>query len=1368
MQEVSPYNQVIFSNPDDKANVDLVNSYRFRSNSPVKYRKWSPDISQEERFRKKREREDEYVRTLEPEEKPILLIKQKNLYKNCKSPHLIEDPAAHDVFYKVSKNTEIIEDIGEQININEELASKKTLVYRPKAEISEPATLKDIYKIQGIEFLPEGFLELEPLLLKDDYEFDSRVHEELFTEEQRKIKAQRRKQYTQKDYQKKREVTIFVVDQYKDRLIEYFDQWYAANRRKMTPDELDYISKVLNTDSESLAKLQDMYLHRKKLLNSKALHGHLFPEGKIRDERFEALPDNLKKLFVTRPADAYNDIAPKVYKVNLPYDPIYLQKHLEKRGKKKNKKTALNKTGLAKTAKITKEKVSPDTKSNEQGFLKFTENFEDILNGGSYNPYQKTQREVTSDTRETQRLKKTVEYDDDLKAYFDNEINDILAKIKNFEPRDNALAEVKVHALPADNQDLIEQYKEKIGEIPPREPTASELIRIDSQLKKYNENPNEYRQIARANLANNPGDFGLKAKNSSIITNKAKVSMLGDNANGSVINKNSLTGQEVDKKESADKLLLTNSHPENEDRRVQDTVEPSRVTLVSKNDKGASLVSQKLRPSLIMNEYYFQTVDDIIEQNGVRKASILTRNDKGEVIADQNLNIEDIGNFYSSYVTYEPKQGRTCIIVRNERGETISVTPIKTSQPKSGEHFEAVIQRNGTRRSTIRSSFIDGEIHKSHKIRPTLIGQEYYTQLVDEVIEGNSKKRLTITTVNEQGDVVTVARANPNLMGDNYFTEIASDVVDENGQRRIVVCTKNNRGESVIQQTFTTSLAGILAEQHYTQMLEEIEDQSGYRKVTIASRNARGFTEVSQQVRPSILGENYFIEIVEDVIDSLGNRKVTLSAKDNKGGVIVEKIYAPDTSEVIGERYYTDLTYELSKEVKALNESRVTEQIRPNNLEVSFEFHENIAKGGESEVIVAAKNQNGAVVIEKAYNITESAILGDNYYDAIINDIEDELANRNRNSIIRRNTTRFGRTTDLRTSKISRISNKSEKQSLSKTGNEIQKYQENLVESAISSHERQLFLSNAMSTHVPRLSKVRDSYYRDMLNELNISKGSVGKEHRQSEQITPKKQTENRIKASTVKSSYMEILQNSMARTVKNSSVTESKVRTSTLTDKQAKNSTATVQPSRQSVAEKRESVASSFKKRSTVDNNKASIASNTPIIVEKEERTASVASFEQKQSVKEQPTPRETEFFDPEDLSRRESETRQTDSIEPVVVRTTSNTQFQQETPKKKEQVGIEISVALDENGLHINDQHYTEDQVKEKFAKLLAEYKEQIGEEKVHEMEAAIADKREGNLIKQFYDFCIGELPNDISYIIAMGKISVFQHFLAKKQIV
>jgi hypothetical protein len=1117
MQDASPYNQVIYKDGDDKNSAQLVNSYRFRSASPYKYKKWSPEISREEHNKKKREREDEYVKTLDAEEKPILLIKKKNLYKDVKSPNLVENPRAKDEYYKVSKNTEVIEDIGEQIQINESLIRKNTVVYTPKNDIEGPATLKNIYKIEGLEFLPEGFLELEPILMKDEYEFDSKVHEDLFKEEQMKAKVQRRKQYMEKDQQKKREVTIFVVDQYKDKFIEYLDDWYASNKRKMTPDEIEYIAKVLKTDADSLAKLQDLYLHRKKIMNSQKLHGHLYPEGKIKDERFDQLPDSLKKLFVTRPTDMYNDVEPRVYKVNEPYDPKYLKHHKKKKRQNKSQKPISNRAYKSPQG-------TQNLDNKDQDFLKFTDNFENILNGGTYNPYQNTKSDDAKLFNTTGRIKKDIQYDNDLKAYFDTEINGILDRIKGFSPKPKAYAEATPNQ---ESNKFIEQYKEKLGDIRPQ--SSSEIIRMESQLKHYNRNPMEYKPFARTEFTNNPVDYDLKPKTSSIVSNKAKVSMTGDRKSDASPLKESVLSKsaELEKKNSIRKESRVSMDVQDIDEsiRVVDTVEPKRVTIVSRNDRGASIVSQKLKPSLVVNEYYFQVIDDIIDSNGNRKATILTRNANGEIVAEQTLDIADIGNFYHNYVVKDAKTGRMSILVRNEKGDTISVTPVKVSSANNEEEINAVLQRNGTRRSTITTKFADGEIRKTHKIRPTLIGSEYYNQIVDEVIEGNSKKRLTVTTINENGDVVSVSRANPNLMAENYYTELISDLLDENGQRKIIMATKNNRGESVIQQTFTTSLAGILAEQYYTEMLEEIEDENGKRKVTVASKNARGYTEVSQQIRPTILGENYFFEIMEDVIDQHGKRKVTLVAKDNRGETIVEKLYEPDNNEVIGDKYYNDLTKELEKELQALNQSRNPTQIRPEIEQFDLEIYETVTPEGRNTVMVTAKNTNGAVLLEKAYSIDQAAVLGDEHYDAIINDIEDELANRRKESIIRRNTTRTRGPTQ-RITKLSEISEVEEKQSVSqksqtRPSQTPDKLYDKMVDSVINEHEKNLLNKNSVSVAVPRVTRVRDSYYRDLLNELGYNKKNYGK-GRMTQHYSPSRSDNERNKSYTISPSYFE------------------------------------------------------------------------------------------------------------------------------------------------------------------------------------------------------------------------------------------------------
>lgn len=75
------------------------------------------------------------------------------------------------------------------------MQQRQTKIHKNQAKELEPTVASPVYKFVGIEYLPEGFLELEPILYKDDYKFDSSYHEELFTKEQAKAKGIRQKQY---------------------------------------------------------------------------------------------------------------------------------------------------------------------------------------------------------------------------------------------------------------------------------------------------------------------------------------------------------------------------------------------------------------------------------------------------------------------------------------------------------------------------------------------------------------------------------------------------------------------------------------------------------------------------------------------------------------------------------------------------------------------------------------------------------------------------------------------------------------------------------------------------------------------------------------------------------------------------------------------------------------------------------------------------------------------------------------------------------------------------------------------------------------------------------------------------------------------
>lgn len=134
-----------------------------------------------------------------PMDRPVLVIKEKHKFEG-QGPSGVVNNNDKDEYFKVSGNTNVVDNIGEEIKFLESMIRRKTKVHGgADNKINEPDTITSVYKVEGIEFLPEGFIELDPLLLKDEYEFESAVHEKLFTEEQKKTKALRRKQYQLRD-----------------------------------------------------------------------------------------------------------------------------------------------------------------------------------------------------------------------------------------------------------------------------------------------------------------------------------------------------------------------------------------------------------------------------------------------------------------------------------------------------------------------------------------------------------------------------------------------------------------------------------------------------------------------------------------------------------------------------------------------------------------------------------------------------------------------------------------------------------------------------------------------------------------------------------------------------------------------------------------------------------------------------------------------------------------------------------------------------------------------------------------------------------------------------------------------------------------
>ena len=325
------YSQIIYRSRNDTDLQEMLNR-KERSKSPRILPSWSPEISYEQRIRRKKQREDEYVKKIYPEERPILLVKKKHVYKNLGNPVIIGSAPDEDTTYKLSKNTQILEDIDEDLIENERNIRRFTMVHDKKKGRQPSPTNKSIFKVEGVEYLPEGFLELDPLLFKDEFHFDTKILEDMFMEEQRRLKALRRKQYSEKNYLKRRDVTIYVIDQYKDKVVEFLDRWFEKYQRRMNKEELTEVANRLGTSLVNMNALQDLYLKKKIMLKSKQLKEYFnrILKATVPIPNGTRIPEPVRRYL--RRLKKYNNVKSKVSRDPLGnsrwrYYPQYLEKY---------------------------------------------------------------------------------------------------------------------------------------------------------------------------------------------------------------------------------------------------------------------------------------------------------------------------------------------------------------------------------------------------------------------------------------------------------------------------------------------------------------------------------------------------------------------------------------------------------------------------------------------------------------------------------------------------------------------------------------------------------------------------------------------------------------------------------------------------------------------------------------------------------------------------------------------------------------------------------------------------------------------------------------------------------------------------------
>lgn len=213
--------------------------------SPVR-RLWTTERSVEDRALKKLERETAIFQGLSDVERPVLVVQERRDFvaKGITEP---QDPTR---FLKLTRPARVVDDLEEAERVAEALARRG--VSPPPAVSEETPVL--VSKIRGVELLPRGFSELDPLMYKDDYYFKNAGDEKEFEREQRALKAIRRKQWGQRSLPRAREVEVVAVELFSSKIRQIFTEFFEINQRPCSSDELEMAARALGVSFDLVEK----------------------------------------------------------------------------------------------------------------------------------------------------------------------------------------------------------------------------------------------------------------------------------------------------------------------------------------------------------------------------------------------------------------------------------------------------------------------------------------------------------------------------------------------------------------------------------------------------------------------------------------------------------------------------------------------------------------------------------------------------------------------------------------------------------------------------------------------------------------------------------------------------------------------------------------------------------------------------------------------------------------------------------------------------------------------------------------------------------------------------------------------------------
>ena len=350
-------------------------------------------------------------------------------------------------------------------------------------------------------------------------------------------------------------------------------------------------------------------------------------------------------------------------------------------------------------------------------------------------------------------------------------------------------------------------------------------------------------------------------------------------------------GNEISKQKVVDDLfdVKEDENDENDDLDKFSNSVLSKISVI-KNDRGQSVVSHQLKPTMVGNEYYQQILNETTDSKGNKTLTIITKNLEDFVLEEKEIDQLMNGINYHSQITNDfiDDKGirKVTVETRNDRGQTMHSIILEPELEKDNNvFFDSKALEELNRNSIEVSQQRDGTIIKKSSIRPTIIGNEFYKHIVEEVTTKNGDRKVSLITLGKDDKEIDRKNINPKFTGENYKAQVVEEVVETNGNRISTLEIRNEKNEKIASQKFFCETATNQQEYYFSDFVD-IFDTNGKRQSTIATKRLRNSTFKTHSLRPTLVGNQYYQQTVNEIITDENIKKGVVVTSDENGNVI--------------------------------------------------------------------------------------------------------------------------------------------------------------------------------------------------------------------------------------------------------------------------------------------------------------------------------------------------------------------------------------------------------------------------------------------------------------------------------------------------